>query len=876
LFWAPFQRLFAGVLLSHPLRRFWDVLIAESSDVHAHPHPRHVLVDLAFGVLQGLKDRLLLAQSPEAVQELFSTFMLELSDPEDLLDLLIHAEALLWQGFRRHEVLRLWDVTCSKFARFLWRYGQQDDLVLRQLVTLDPFASDLTMGPSWLTPDFILKKVLPELKEALPHIMATSNPPCGLPRQVPEALLELMLVESANGGFSLASLVGASWTEEEELGLSSTISLVHPIDLAPSQILSAERWAEILKAKLPGWLGKSQEIFDAFRCESPLSAEDQSHMCFNEFIAALICCSQGTAGDKARALFDLCAEERMGQPELPHRIPLSHVVIQREAPDTLQMGPTAVSSVTPTGTHVLEIEVWGNEYGQRAGYVFVDSLRPFTTTSYKGDEELRRQGLPFVVWSDPSPAAKRVGEVRLGISWTPRNPQTADVGTLSLCIRRLQLFDWSYDAALETMPRPWLQARASDKDGVKRPILLQGKLAFAQMDGLLRSWAHQASQSMTWTSKEAILKDDQSWSWAKDVMQSASNLRFRAMSSASKGRMSTSTISLFRCRQLAECLVRRSGLYLTQRQVWQLADQCFQRSGGSRTILDALLLAGVEPAPDARASGSQVRKMCQESGRDYVDITALVLREMEKSLGANTIELGKLCLDQFFPGVNTVWILLPGTKAEAKALPTSEPFQLTVDLAESELNAEVLTKDEFVSCILAHPTLSEALKRRQPQLLVMDAMRTLTLDVILELNPSPVDTDVVPRYLPLLFGETPGSASGRGEGAGHGIKVFLTDTMWDFLEKVQDACQQLANLPAQANEVSKRYASVKLGLDYEVFAFVPQSLAENPKESLQDLVRAHADASSWLILNKDCTLESYAGILYQQPNMLPCLKVSKR
>ena len=81
----------------------------------------------------------------------------------------------------------------------------------------------------------------------------------------------------------------------------------------------------------------------------------------------------------------------------------------------------------------------------RAGYVFVDSLRPFTTTSYKGDEELRRQGgkgiikswryfgektyqkvsernhlrsgwvedglrdtslggLPFVVWSDPSPA----------------------------------------------------------------------------------------------------------------------------------------------------------------------------------------------------------------------------------------------------------------------------------------------------------------------------------------------------------------------------------------------------------------------------------------------------------------------------------------
>lgn len=31
-------------------------------------------------------------------------------------------------------------------------------------------------------------QVLPELKEVLPHIMATSNPPCGLPRQVPEAV----------------------------------------------------------------------------------------------------------------------------------------------------------------------------------------------------------------------------------------------------------------------------------------------------------------------------------------------------------------------------------------------------------------------------------------------------------------------------------------------------------------------------------------------------------------------------------------------------------------------------------------------------------------------------------------------------------------
>ena len=28
-----------------------------SSDVHAHPHPRHVLVDLAFGVLQGIRFR---------------------------------------------------------------------------------------------------------------------------------------------------------------------------------------------------------------------------------------------------------------------------------------------------------------------------------------------------------------------------------------------------------------------------------------------------------------------------------------------------------------------------------------------------------------------------------------------------------------------------------------------------------------------------------------------------------------------------------------------------------------------------------------------------------------------------------------------------
>lgn len=222
-----------------------------------------------------------------------------------------------------------------------------------------------------------------------------------------------------------------------------------------------------------------------------------------------------------------------------------------------------------------------------------------------------------------------------------------------------------------------------------------------------------------------------------------------------------------------------------------------------------------------------------------------------------------------FPGPKILWIRLGGSEASTLLFPwdAGHSKQLTFDSAE--LSSELLTKEEFVSCVLAHPALSEPLKRRQPQLLTMDAMRTLTLDVLLELSPR---SEKDPQYLPVLFGELSGSSDVQ-DGAGHGIKVFLTDTMWDFLEKLQEACQRLAKLPHAG---SKYYQSMTLGLEHEVFAFVPQTLAVKPKESLHDLMRAHADAASWLILNKDCTFQSYASILYQQPDMLPCLKVSRR
>eukprot|EP00913_Durusdinium_trenchii_P002445 g2259.t1 len=698
-------------------------------------------------------------------------------------------------------------------------------------------------------------------------------------RALPQALLELIFSSDFVGLTSrLAALVGATWT-----GPSLDIAQAPP----SSPDFNFDRWEGVME-KLPGWSGQAEEpkqvgeeIFAAFRFGRP----EEEQMSFTEFIMVLICCARGTAAQKATALFELFADAPRPLPELPHRIPISRAAQGLAEPQDEEAvaaaGPACVTLPPSKSPAVLEIEVWANDYGLLAGYVCVRSLWPFTSLKCLDNEELRRRGLPFVVWSSRDPAAAcRVGELHLGISWAPRNQQKPQVGTLSLCVNRLRLFDQAAEMEALELPRPSLKAFALDQDGQRRPIVRQGQRGFAQMDGLLRAWAYQPFQSLSWISKD--FSSDNSWTWGRDLLHSTNDLRM-AVPALPRCR---EVISLQRCRQVAEVLVRRSSLYLTAWQVVQLADRCFHRAGHSFALLDALLLPGLEVPPQQPGW----RRYCDESGRQYLDVTPQLSMVLERQLsdGGRRLRLQgleTLQLTDPFPDLSKIlWLRF--------LRPSPSGTRRIVEM-DSDATLHVLTKEEFISCILAHPELSEPLRRHS--YLALDALGALTLDVMVEWTAA--------QYLPVLFGDGQGLAVGGHsrfeDGAGHEIKVFGSDTIWDFLEKLKSACQVLAlklqrdrapqidvdvgtwtrSLPSRyrdersasrAEALSKKYQAVAGSGQHEVYAFVPPT--SNPKDSLEAVVKAHGDTSSWQILDKDCTFQSYAGLL-KHHGMPPCLKV---
>ncbi|CAE7758736.1 MKK3 [Symbiodinium necroappetens] len=115
------------------------------------------------------------------------------------------------------------------------------------------------------------------------------------------------------------------------------------------------------------------------------------------------------------------------------------------------------------------------------------------------------------------------------------------------------------------------------------------------------------------------------------------------------------------------------------------------------------------------------------------------------------------------------------------------------------------------------------------------------------------------------------------DGGGHGVKVFLNDTFRDFLAKVQEACSKLGRTLSsqrvvQVLESAKRYKSVSIGPEHQVFAFMPP-VNPDPKDGLGALMGALADHASWFPLDKDLTFLDYVTAFSRYKSMPPFLRV---
>ncbi|CAE8678193.1 unnamed protein product, partial [Polarella glacialis] len=967
-FWPHFGRLFAGVLQCAVLLRLWDSLIGESANPQAFPHARHGLIDFAFGILQSARGDLLACQSSLEVQDLLASRLSSLANPEDAADIMGCAEALLWRGFSRHEVLQLWKLGAEDFSRFYRQHQLQDEAVLR-LDRIDPFAnvtSGVLQRPR-LTTDFVLNDVVPALRKAFPANDGLGQG--GVLRHLPEELLGLILGPprgraASSGGIGMALWLASTGAMGVDPGIwgghQHTWSPLPPAQPLPCArggqpepaALTLQRWLEGLNKELPGWESHSKELFNTFcwgrQSGGSLQADVvEDVISLNELIVVLICCSQGTAAEKSAALFDAFAAAWIPGPasfDLPeHRIPVSLLARMVSAGWGADDAEEEVASLycpasaclpPPSGckARALHFKVWSDDNvrmtSQLIGEVFVRSLWPFTSGASVQPDLGLLPGLWFSAWGPkdevgPASPALCVGELGLVLSWMPRSKENPEVGRLTLRVTGLRLFGLQPGMSRITVV-------TYDQDGRERRIADGDSRGIGQRDGVAATWAPRSVPSIEFLIENAQWAEEaQRWNRvpAKCQKSSAPDLRISSGTVLPPTeKPAVQVIDAKTIRMVADTVLRRGGHHLSSRQAAQLADACFDRCGRVAAVMDAFLVVGqeIQDFPSA----AHLREHCENTGQSCADVTSQLSLELEKQMvqgfgslnlwdanfWSGQVSLASMQIEDPFPGQRKIlWIRFAragdgergnvvSTVSEWEGLLT--PVEAKMEVSEDSTGNGLLRKEEFVSCLLSSPALSEPLRRLASPVYGRSAAAIDEGPSILQLDVT-VDCPEVADHkrdaknstdsrsqLPVLFG---GSSSAKSAGAAlltadiansaamygdtHGVEVLLRDTIGDFLLKVQEACESLAakNLRlgnAEAVELSRRYRLVQIGPEHIVLAFwIRQDAAE---EHVEAFLGDHADPSNWRPLDKDLTFRDYAsrlGFGQGGRRFPPCLRV---
>jgi len=210
-----------------------------------------------------------------------------------------------------------------------------------------------------------------------------------------------------------------------------------------------------------------------------------------------------------------------------------------------------------------------------------------------------------------------------------------------------------------------------------------------------------------------------------------------------------------------QSILHRSLQYVTNRQAVLLADAIFSRASVVPGILDAILICR-DSAGDIK-SAAQIKADCKRTGEEFLDVTHQIVQEAERqmclnasslnlwpaSLGTGRTSLPALKITDPWPNKKKVlWIRFAragtGDRDNSALLFDDNGDMLSRD--EVQLDAEktdaavdrpvqaemVITKEEFVSCLLSCPALSEPLRRMSSSDHSSTFQKPIKLDVRIE------------------------------------------------------------------------------------------------------------------------------------------------
>eukprot|EP00928_Gymnodinium_smaydae_P014043 TRINITY_DN15093_c0_g5_i1.p1 TRINITY_DN15093_c0_g5~~TRINITY_DN15093_c0_g5_i1.p1 ORF type:complete len:3429 (-),score=728.45 TRINITY_DN15093_c0_g5_i1:188-10474(-) len=699
VFYSGFMKLFAFMLPTCTLFRFWDMLFASSTDPRLSPGDakprRHTLIDFAFHTVRACRADILKCDSALEVKDTLLNYIESLYDPSVVLREIGATEAYLWENRNFKDLLRLMPHV-QDLHRALDYYDYYLDQFRHQNETMRKLVRETQMHPvhrgagaasnvdQRLTTMLVVTKIMPSLQRALLTNIVDRTKSGGFFRPVTSQILNDFLVsdDSMSGTMmQMASRWGQRiWGEAPSKCMAHTLkppegTMGEPPDLKKSDFqrevdntLREFEWKDIVAT-----------IVESF------GSPHEKRMSLNEFFCALICCSRGTVGEKALALFHLYSSGH-DSPTMQHIVPVTpyaKAVCERvegshdRASAQVFMAPTPEQVKTDMALH---FRIWtyttrfassensGEKQGVLVGEVFIPSLKPYTTTGF-GKAEVFES---FTIWSpwmtrdELGPGANirpgmegtrtRKGEATICVRWCPAKQQKPEVGQLGVYIENLYLDPQFEDAPFKK--NPWVtmvtykngteeQIKCWDPRTASRKIASTAtmSIAYGGAFGGYMGWEETMRRDVTgglhykvgsgtqgWVKPDA--NDPASrgvWRWSKKWgnQHSIDNFEFDTKFCGAVTR--ANTISLQACRIITQQVLNRSLACVTNRDAALIADQTFNRAGANPAILDAILVRA--PVPTKYKTPRELIED-EDARGTWQDCKAEVLRHYEASVAS--------------------------------------------------------------------------------------------------------------------------------------------------------------------------------------------------------------------------------------------------
>jgi len=442
------------------------------------------------------------------------------------------------------------------------------------------------------------------------------------------------------------------------------------------------------------------------------SATLRDAVSLNELFIALICCSRGTLGEKAAALFNIYSYVEPMQNSLLHRTPISRLAksITKTGDGSGEgvgknLAPPDPENINKNALH---FQVWSNfpTKNTLVGDVFVPTLG-----SYIGYNPADAEVQGYNIWgatpkerkgknqrSEGSSGDKVcVGDMEMAITWTPKSIKHPEEGQLCVRLKSIRFYKMHISDFFKMNPRVTLKTYR-DEGGVRAEVKIprwdpRGLLSTSQH----ASWitTHGAyGGDMDWgaTMKDGFIghgehfrhrlieahdmgynQESEEWCWneAWGKQSSVENVRMQPEFMALTQRKNVMDIQ--GVRHIVQGILQRSLLQVTNRQAILIADALFNRQGAVPGIIEAILVQGESPSPSPTVLDNEslvsLKAKFKNNKTPFVSVTNEIALEHEREIALNGgflnlfmpeirkgISLGSMHIKEHFSGKKTLWI----------------------------------------------------------------------------------------------------------------------------------------------------------------------------------------------------------------------------